>query len=196
MQAAEDTMSEQNSFFGTGQPGRALSFMDVFEFSADDLAANRSGTATAKQIARIGANRNKWQGQIVGIIGFVIILAAGLIFFTPRGQALREAFSQNPVGVGAVLGGVLLLWLGMIVFSFLRSRGMTNSKVRSIRGPFKLVGKPVQALDGVFYQRIKIGKQNFMIKTVQLDLFATDNNYTVYFTGSGMAAQIVSVEQA
>ena len=49
--SSEDPMSGQYSYFGTGQPRRALSFMDVFEFSADDLAANRSGTATDKQLA-------------------------------------------------------------------------------------------------------------------------------------------------
>src|SRR5262249_52635018 len=127
-------MSQQNSFFGTGQPGRALSFMDVFEFNADDLAANRSGTATEKQIARIGAQRNKWQGQIGIVIVGMVIFAGIVLLFTPRGEAIRAAFGQNPVVIGAVLGGVLQLWFVMLAFSFLRARGMTNSKVSSVTG--------------------------------------------------------------
>ncbi len=126
----------------------------------------------------------------------MVAFAAFVILFTPRGEALREVFSNNPVVVTAGVGATLLIYVLMLGFYFLRARGMTNAKVNSISGKFKLTGGLILALDGNTYQGIQIGKRKFYITATQASMFTPNANYTVYFTGGGQMAQILSAEQA
>jgi hypothetical protein len=188
-------MDQLSSAYGSTQPGHAPTLMGAFEFDAGDLAANRSGTMTDRQLARIKTTRGKWQLQVLGVIGLMVAVIAFVILFTPYGESLREVVAQNPTIAAAGIGGSLAFYVLMLAVYFIRSRGMTSGKVGSISGQFKLVGKPVKALDGNLYQRVKIGKQNFFITAEQADLLGPGTSYQVYFTGGSQMAQILSLEQ-
>jgi len=189
-------MDQLGSAYGVTQVGRAATLMDAFEFDAGDLAANRSGTITDRQLSRIKKTRGKWQIQVLVIIGLMVAFIAFIILATPYGESLRDIVAQNPTIAAAGIGGSLAFYLVILAVYFMRSRGMTSGKVGSISGPLKLVGKPVKALDGLVYQRVRIGKQNFFITAAQANLLRPGTNYQVYFTGSSQMAQILSMEQA
>ena len=192
----ENGMDQLSSAYGSTQPGYAPTLMDAFEFDAGDLAANRSGTITDRQLTRLKTTHGKWQLQLLITIGLVVAIIAVVVLFTPYGESLRDVVTQNPTIAAAGIGGTVVFYVLILAVYFIRARGMANGKVGSISGQFKLVGKPVQTLDGVLYQRVKIGKQNFFITAEQANLLVADTNYQVYFTGGSQMAQILSVEQA
>jgi hypothetical protein len=188
-------MDQLSSTYGSAQPGYAPTLMDAFEFDAGDLAANRNGMITDKQLTRVKTTRSKWQLQLLQVIGLVVAIIAIVVLFTPYGESLREVAAQNPTIAAAGIGGSLAFYLIILAVYFIRTRGATNSGVSSTTGQFKLVGKPVQALDGKFYQRIRIDRQNFFLTTEQANLLTAGTNYRVYFTGGSQMGQILSVEQ-
>lgn len=187
-------MNQQNSVYPSAQPNIASGMMSAFAFTADDLTANRMGTATEKQLAQIKATRGQWQGQIVKIIGVMVLIAAGYIAITPQGAQIREVVSQNPTVAIVGIGVTLVLYLIMLGYVFIKSRRMTSSKVNNVSGQFKSVGNPVQALGGEIYQRVKIGKREFFVTELQAMALTPGATYNVYFMGSGQMVQIVSVE--
>jgi hypothetical protein len=189
-------MDQPSSAYAATQVSHAPTLMNAFEFDAGDLAANRSGTMTDRQLARIKTTRGKWQLQVLGVIGLMVAFIAVVILFTPYGESLREVVAQNPTIAAAGIGGSLAFYVLMLAIYFIRSRGMTSGKVGSTSGQLKLVGKPVKALDGLLYQRVRIGRQNFFITAEQANLLKPGTNYQVYFTGGGQMAQLLSLEQA
>lgn len=192
-------MNQQNNAYGSAQMGQinyAPTMMDVFEFNADDLAANRNGTATERQLARVKTVSSKGQFQVLIMLGVMVLIIGAVLVFTPTGASLRQVYAENPTVVTAGLGGSLLLYALIMAFYFIRSRSAGNGKVSSVTGQFKLVGRPVRSLDQTIYQRVKIGKRNFYLTDVQASTFTVGTNYRVYFAGGGQMAQIVSVEQA
>jgi len=192
-------MNQQNNLYGSAQASPRANYvptmMDVFEFNADDLAANRNGAITEKQLARLKTLRGKWQTQIVIIVGVMVAIIAFVLLFTSRGEALRQIFSQNPTIAIAGLGGSLLLYVLILGSTMLRSRTTSNSNVGNVSGEYKTVGKLMQGLDGTLVQRVKIGKRNFYLTDIQASTFTPGVNYTVYFAGGGQMAQIISAEK-
>lgn len=170
--------------------------MDAFGFTADDLSANRMGSVSERQQGQLKVTRGQWEKQVVGIVGLMILAAAVYILLFPQGAQIREAFSNNATIVVPVLGGVLLLWGAMLAYYWIKGRRMPSSKVSSVSGQVKLIGRPIQALGGKMYQRLKLGKREFMVTQPQAFALTTGATYTAYYVGSGRMVQIVSIEQS
>ena len=173
------------------------SLADAFNFTAEDLAANRAGTMTDKQRSQVKATGSKYMTQLVIIIGVIFVVAVVGVLFTPKGDSIRQVANANPIIPLIGIPLFILFYLGVIIISFIRTKRMGGSvKVGNTSGPYKPIARPIAAVGGEIYQRIKIGRQEFMIKQDQSALLTPGVAYRVYFTGSGLGAQILSVEGA
>ena len=183
-------MNQPNAFAANLQnlQNYGPSLADAFNFTAEDLAANRAGLMTDKQRGQVKATGSKNMTQLVIIVG---------VLFTPNGDSIRQVASAHPVISLIGIPLFILFYLGVIIISFIRTKRMGGSvKVGNTSGPYKPIARPIAAVGGEIYQRIKIGRQEFMIKQDQSALLTPGVAYRVYFTGSGLGAQILSVEGA
>lgn len=189
-------MNKQDVGFGTTQPHQVPSLMGAFDFTAEDLAANRNGAATERQLERLRVTQGQSQRIMVIVIGVMLAIIIFVVLFTPYGETLRSVVAQNPTVTAVGLGISAILYLLMLLGAFRASRRITSGKVSTTTGQVKLVGRPVTALDGLVYQRIKIGGQPLFITAEQAAVLATGTNYRVYFCGGGQMARVLSIEQA
>src|SRR5258706_9319126 len=156
-------MNQENAGFGTTQPHQVPSLMGTFDFTAEDLAANQRGAATERQLGRLRAKQGQAQSIMLIVIGVMLAIIIFVVLFTPYGESLRQIAAQNPTITAFGLGFTAIFYLLMLLGSFRASRRVTSGKVSSTTGQVKLVGRPVKALDGLVYQRIKIGKQPLFV---------------------------------
>ena len=192
-------MNQSNSFAANLQKlqNYGPSLADAFNFSVDDLAANRSGMMTDKQRGQVKATGSKYMAQLVIIVGLIFLVAIVVILFTPKGASIREVANANPIVPLIGIPLFVLFYLAVIVVSFIRTKRMAGStRVGNASGPYKPIARPIRAMGGDMYQRIKIGRQEFLIKLDQSTLLTAGVAYRVYFTGRGLGAQILSIEGA
>jgi len=123
-------MNQPTSNYMNGQQGYVPNLMEAFSFTAEDLYANRNGTATEKQLLQIKAMRGQWLVQLMLIIGIVIIFAVVFILVTPRGEAIRQVVTENPTIAVVGVGGTILFYGLMLAYAFIKSRQMSGRKVK------------------------------------------------------------------
>jgi len=171
---------------------------DVFQFTAEDIAANRAGTVTDKQRGQLKAVGKKYMRIMVLVVGAIFVYLAVTTLFLPRGESMRQMIATNPGLAAFVLGAVVIGYLIVLAVTFLGTRrsGTGNIKVGNISGPFKLIGRSVTAIDGSEYQRIKIGKRDTYITAEQASAMVPGTTYRVYMVGRGQTAKILSIENA
>jgi len=171
---------------------------DVFEFTAEDLAANRTGTVTDHQRGQLKVDGKNYRKTMVLAIGAIFIFAILTIMFLPRGEPVRQMIATQPALAAAVLGIIAVGYLVFLAVTFIgtSSAGKGNIKVTVVNGSFKLVGRPVTSLDGKVYQRIKIGRLNSYVTDAQASALVPGSTYRAYLKGNGQTAKILSIETA
>jgi hypothetical protein len=174
----------------------SLSLMDVFNFTAEDLAANRGGVVTPRQLEQLRTTQRNSATLILIVIGVMVAFIGAYLVLSPQGKELRAIVTQNPTIALVGIGGTLFFYLLMLLVAARQTRSMTGGKAQNTSGKLKMVGRAMQGLDGTAYQRIKIGRRNFVITTQQASVMSPGANYSVYFTGGGQMAKIISLEQA
>jgi len=121
------------------------SLMQTIPFTPQDLEANRNGTITDAQRARLGkqAGFTRFATLFMFVIFILVFAAIGayLFVFSNNGQSLLRMFSQDSSTL-AIVAGVLAAVILVIFFSFLRTLRRTNDvargKVSVTEGPLKL----------------------------------------------------------
>ena len=171
----------------------------AFDFTDDDLVANRAGRLSPTQQARMSKRRGGAQiANLVFGAFFVVILIVIAIVVLPGVMAPQPAGSSavSPVLIALVLVGVL----GVVVFSVLRTRRkmrgvagavfMTEGEAKTRSGMVD-VGEAGSA--GMF--RLTVGGVIFPIPSGdQLAAFTAGQRYRVYYV-KGTLPIVVSAEQ-
>ncbi len=135
------------------QPNVTSGTMEAFQFTTDDLVANRMGVVTDKQRGQLKTARSQWERLLITALGAMFAIGAGYVAFSPDADHVRQVFGEKPIVIVPVVGVVLLFWGALIVSSWIRTRRMSTGKLNTISGPVKLAGKPMQAVGGKVYQR-------------------------------------------
>ncbi len=169
----------------------------VFNFTPEDLAANRQGQATPRQLEQVKRQVGQSRVIMLVLVGVVLAIVVGAFLLAPNFASVREQLTnggQNSTIIIIGLGGTMLLYLVMMGFALVRSGASASGRVTAIRGPYRQYGSPVRAFDGQVYQRAAFGRRQLLLKIAQADVFTPKEAYTVYVAGSGMGGQILSVE--
>ncbi len=171
----------------------------AFDFTDDDLVANRAGRLSSTQQPKMSKKRG--QAQVMNLVAgalFLVIMVVIAIVVLPG------ALAPQPTGSSAVPPGIIALVLvgvlGVIVFSVLRSRrklqGVAGA-VLTTEGEAKTRSGMVEVGDGAgsaAIYRLTVGKVTFPLSTAgQLAAFTEGQRYRVYYV-RGTLPVVVSAE--
>jgi hypothetical protein len=176
----------------------AGTLQSVFQFTDDDLVANRAGRLSPAQQPRMAKQQSRAQtANIVFGIGFVVILVIVAIIVLPGVLAPQPAGSSAvPPGIIAL---VLVAVLGVVVFSFLRTRRKMRGVAGAVfttEGEAKTRARAVDVGDAgtAAMYRLTVGSVTFPLSSgEQLAAFTEGQRYRVYYV-KGTLPVVVSAE--
>ena len=173
----------------------------AFDFTDDDLVANRAGRLSPTQQAKMSKLRGQAQvaNLVFGAIFVVILIVIAVV-------VLPGVLAPQPAGSSAVPPGIIALVLvgvlGVIVFSVFRSRrklkGVAGA-VLTTEGEAKTRSGLVEVGDGAgeaAVYRLTVGSVTFPLSSPdQLAPFVAGRRYRVYYV-KGTLPVVVSAEEA
>jgi hypothetical protein len=171
----------------------------AFDFTDDDLVANRAGRLSPTQQARMSKMRGRAQvaNLVFGAVFVVILIVIAVV-------VLPGVLAPQPAGSSAVPPGIIALVLvgvlGIIVLSVLRSRrklqGVAGA-VLTTEGEAKTRSGAVDVGDGAgtaSIYRLTVGSVTFPLSSAdQLAPFESGKRYRVYYV-KGTLPVVVSAE--
>jgi len=130
--------------------------MEVLNFTADDLTANRAGNLSSAQADRL--KRNRQRTTLIGVVAFFVIVVIATIFLYFGQQNQSTILSI----VGALLTVVNAIMIGMIARAHLR----TNADLRE---------GGVKVLEGELERVVRRGRQqdNYVLRIDGISLYVT-----------------------
>jgi len=176
----------------------ASTLQSVFEFTDDDLVANRAGRLSPAQQPRMAKKQGRAQtANIIFGVGFVVILVVIAIIVLP------SVLAPQPAGSSAVPPGlialVLVAVLGIVVLSFVRTRRKmrgVSGAVFMTEGAAKTRARMVDVADigDAAMYRLTVGKVTFPLSSgEQMAAFTEGQRYRVYYV-KGTLPVVVSAE--
>lgn len=193
-------------------PGTRPGLPEALGFSPDELAANRAGELSGRQLVMLRETRARQRARSGGRTRTVAITAAVVAVLVAAVVLPRLAGSRGkspadvPFLVAAVILIALLMW---------RSAARAGSSVSQLGGGavsqaegVAKTGRPGagQGGDGAGPElagrqaaqarcELSIGGTRFMVSAAVLAAFSGGRAYRVYYTGQGPRATILSAEQ-
>lgn len=178
----------------------ASALNSAFDFTDDDLTANRAGRLSPAQQARMSKLRGRAQvaNLVFGAVFVVILVVIAVI-------VLPGVLAPQPTGSSAVPPGIIALVLvgvlGIVVLSVLRSRrklqGVAGA-VLTTEGEAKTRSGLVDVGEGTAsaaIYRLTVGKVTFPLSSAeQLAPFTEGRRYRVYYV-KGTLPVVVSAEE-
>jgi hypothetical protein len=176
-----------------------------YDFDDADLAANRSGRLTQKQVMKLKSDK-KW-GKIGGIGCGLFFFAIASIFpiaFTP---IILLSYNKGDIGgmLGAGIGTLVwvLAWGGIGLYLLISSLRTSDTKIllKSVSGPINIVG--VEKRSGGEHPHnytdyeLHIQDQTFNVERAFGGYMVQGDVYTVYFIEdlNGDNEQVLSLEK-
>ena len=179
----------------------------VLDFSADELAANRAGQLSDRQVTRLRKVRSRSRGAVTTVV-FVtaaFIVVAGVMTLSGQSRGGRPGSSA---GVPYIVGALLLVALVVSQSAFRTRRALTHlvsgtvsradgaasTTVRKMRGN---VGDPASGIlgrPGGPRCELTIGGTRFFVSPAVLAAFSDGQTYRAYYVGHGIYATLVSAE--
>jgi hypothetical protein len=173
----------------------------ALSFTAEDLAANRSGRLSPTQEAAIQQMRRQSRGwNLAGLILFPIVIGGFLLVFalSPGGPSLWQGIQRDPT-VGYVVAGVgclltLIVGYGMLA-TVLRMMGPNTRHVHRASGRVRL------RIQGVWIYgfqtdmcQLRIGWRRFRPTGQQAQGFWNGGRYTLYYLKHSPVHVLLSAE--
>lgn len=176
--------------------------LNLFEFSEQDLTANRQGRVTPRQkewLAGMGQGVLKLS-QFNARIGFgFLIFGACLIFgLWMSNEDSRAAFFSNPANLFA-LPLTALLVIGMLALSVYFTGRLVNRllapKVLVAEGTIRIEEASGSNTGGTYYQ-VYVGRKKFSFAENVNSIFQEGANYRVYYVKAGVMEFVLSFEKS
>ncbi len=179
----------------------------VLDFSADELAANRTGQLSERQAARLRTSRSRSRAAtgVVAMVAlaFIVVIAVVLL---PRLSTGRHPSSSSAIPY--VIGALFLVGLvvSQAVFRTRRAlnqtvtgrismaEGVARTRVHRMGGN---VGDPQSGIPGRpggARCELTIGGIRFVVNPSVLAAFNEGRAYRGYYVGQGLHATLVSAE--
>lgn len=155
----------------------SVDLMSAFDFSVEDLSANKSGQLSARQLERL-AKADRKQKITLAIFG-TLGVAIGTFLLMP---VILGLTTENKIGF--LVGGVIVGGLGLLFLSGLFDKPRTDISVT--QGKAQFVSRESSTHDedgGVTYHTsyyVVIGGKDFQVKSSQYEAFNQGHVYTVY----------------
>lgn len=178
----------------------APALAQALNFSAEELALNRSGRLSERQqqgLSEMYGQTRAYSGLTIGLLGLILLAAAA---FVAAGAwleigplaVLADGSSLLPL---LLIGTLAAVGIGLLLATARAGRGGDPNQgvVRQASGPADL--RPISAGGGQAGE-LRIGRQSFYIPDKILQAFEQDQPYHVYYVKSGRLPVIVSAEPA
>jgi hypothetical protein len=169
----------------------SVELMNAFDFTADDLAHNKAGKLSARQLKRLQKASNKGR-----IVSFFVMLAFGIgAYFTLSPFLLDELTVAG--NIVRLIGGIILA--GVSVFFLYAIFERDNPVIKSAQGKVQFVSRESDTThdDGTVTSStsyyVVIGNEQFPINSGQYQYFNQGHIYTIYKEVS-VLSRILSIE--
>lgn len=177
------------------------------KISPDDLAINRQGKLSPSQQAAYAAMAQGGQRAALIIVPLVLVVCF-VVLGVQLGSdpEMRKTFTDNPIIPIAGLGGSLLLYLIMVVYSMIKARGMKpeNLKVHNVTGKVKLTSTQLRGMERAIVSASGVATRSIIIKVGRKQIYSTDpmveqafvegGHYCVYFIKMSGIGYFVAAE--
>ncbi len=179
----------------------------VLDFSADELAANRTGRLSERQAAKLRTTRSRSRSAtgLVAMVALAFIVVVAVVLL-PRLSAGKNPASSSeiPYVVGALI--LVALLISQAVFRTRRAlnqtvtgtismaEGVAKTRVQRMGGN---VGDPQSGIPGTpggARCELTIGGIRFLVSPSVLAAFSDGRAYRGYYVGQGIRATLVSAE--
>src|SRR5258708_38001186 len=176
------------------------SLMQAIKFTPEDLEANRNGTITEAQRAKLGKNAGFTRGITLFMYGVFIVMIIGIgayfFVFSDTGQnLLKSSNGDTPIGpiVIGVLSAVVVIVFMSALRTLMRTNDMAKGKVSVTEGPAKLKTYPA----GYWMRsyQAKIGKTNFHVQQPVFNAFVEGGSYRLFYIKIPPTNYMLSIEQ-
>lgn len=165
-----------------------------FNFTQNDLQANRQGRVTENQQAHVKGKVQRFNSRIIIFIIVVAVIAFG-VNFAIRMAAASDAFSGSiPT---AALGPVITIAI-LFFFMAFRTNKKNDFSLKKAEGTvnFVWVERQVSNMDRTGYKtekslEMRVGGVSFNVNQNLMDIINQGDNVRFYYTGGG---EIVSAE--
>lgn len=159
--------------------------MRVFDFSADDLAANRAGQLSEMQIYNLKVRLRRSIAIGIGVL-LALAFAATLCLFLGNRQA---SFILTLTGIGITLCSAAVM--GNFARGWMRLNGdIKNGTAQRHHGKLERVIKPVTRRVAVYL--IRVDGAEFNVGKDAFKLFKHESVYTLY--RAPYSGQLLSIE--
>ncbi len=173
---------------------------DAFDFTAEDLDANRRGIITPRQRARLqgmgrGISGCSMQG-LIGMMILVVVMGAFISYGYLSNGATRAQILGDPANLVILLAAFAIpiaIMLGAYFASRQRANQLGDAAVRVAEGN-ATVKRTTSAHGGAVYV-IKIGTRKFNFLEEYGTLFKQGASYRVYYAKAGPYEPILSIEE-
>ncbi|HYS32863.1 MAG TPA: hypothetical protein VEM58_11450 [Streptosporangiaceae bacterium] len=179
----------------------------VLDFSADELAANRAGQLSARQVVALRKSRSRSRVATGAVAltaaAFIAVVAITLL---PRLSAGRHPGSsaEVPYVVGALILVALLMSQSvfrtgrslnqMVSGTVSRAEGLARTRVRRLGGNIGDPQSGIPGRPGGSRCELTIGGTRFFVSPAVLAAFNDGQAYRGYYVGQGLRATLVSAE--
>lgn len=187
----------------------------LLDFTPDDLAANRLGRASPRQIQRWEANRQatlerlaRGPGALPLILTLVYLVILGGIaaafFYSGGFHTLQVVLGALALPVLAALGFILLLFAGLIPFQVRRAMQTQHARlaalppvasvsIEAVAGEVKTRSSYDETSNSHWYE-VRVGGKTFSVSQVVMNAFQSGKPYRVYYRTEGRTLHLISVE--
>lgn len=158
----------------------------LFHFNEEDLAANRRGHLSEKQLTRLGADARQERKSAWGSAAILIVIAiAGMAIGIIIGSISPTQIGQ--IAMYACMGAVWpLAWAGKAVQIILAANALNEPRLSFVRGP-------VQVLQhGDREYTLQVNGIEFDVDGNPIGAFREGDEYTFFYVGQ--TREILSID--
>ena len=173
----------------------------MFEFTAEDLKANKRGQLSRSQrewLNMIGKGGVRMQGFNVWIaVGFMFLGLCLILGMYLSNEDSRAALFANPLNL-LILPAILLVVPGILVLSLLLARWnankLQNAALSSASGKVRF-DRDSSGESGITTHFVIVGKKKFKFADDMSGIFKAGEKYKFYYCRAGMYEFVMSCEQ-
>ncbi len=173
----------------------------MFEFTADDLKANKRGQLSQSQkewLSRIGKGGERLQGFNVWIaVGFMFLGLCLILGLYLSNEDSRATLFANPSNL-FVFPVIILVVVGILVLSILLARWNTsklqNAALSSVSGNVGF-DHDSSGESGITTYFVIVGKKRFRFGEDMNGIFKEGEKYKFYYCKAGMYEFVMSYEK-
>jgi hypothetical protein len=173
----------------------------VFEFNAEDLAANQRGQVSPRQkewlkmIGRGGVRVQNWNVRIA--IGFMLLGLCLILALYLQNEDSRAALFSNPMNLlifpimVIVIMGILALSIGL---AYWNAKRLENATLLSVTGNTRF-DESYSSKSNIRSYYVYVGKKRFTFGDDISHTFKEGGKYKVYYCKPGMYEFVMSFEK-